>query len=147
MPRSKKRRGTADGMTSLDQLSSLSLDALEDRISSLLRTERLTAADIVISLAELHRRRGDEALGFSLWTYCHEKHRMPERSATRYSRLAMLVVRFPAAAEFLRDGRLNPSTLRMLEDHLTPENHLDLFNRASGLTMKEVEHLLVVLKP
>ncbi|MFL5320235.1 MAG: HNH endonuclease [Myxococcaceae bacterium] len=89
----------------------------------------------------------DEALGFSLWSYCHERLRMPESTATRYSRSAALLVRFPAAVEYLRDGRLNATTLGMLEKVLTPENHVALLTRASGLSMKLVEELLAELNP
>src|SRR6476469_1754917 len=120
--RPQKCRGTRECMTTLtlDELSSLSLNELELRIDSLARTERLTTAELILTLAALHRLRMDEALGFSLWTYCHERLRMPESTATRYSRSAALLVRFPAAVDYLRDGRLSATTLRMLEKVLTP---------------------------
>ncbi|MFL5321111.1 MAG: hypothetical protein ACJ790_15735, partial [Myxococcaceae bacterium] len=135
-------------MTNLEELSKLSDSELIQRIDSLAAIERMTTVQLVWSLASLHQRGILAGLGYrNLFAYCHEHMRMPESTASRYSRSAAVLVRYPSAGEYLNDGRLNPTSLRMLDDALTDENHRRVFDEASGLSQEKIKLLLASLNP
>ena len=128
--------------------SSLSSEALTSRLAELLLRERDCLLEFVFLLAEMFRRGTHLELGYdSLFTYCRKALGLPKAYAYRRSTAAELVVRFPVVADYLSDGRLCLSTLVPLKKLLELGNHLDILDRASGLTEEEVEVLVVTLLP
>lgn len=132
----------------MNDLSSLSISDLAAHIHGIAKNERVSLADFVLTLAEMHRRGAHLELGHpSLFAFCTDALHLPRASAYRRTAAARLVQRFPAAIDFLRDGRLNTTTLLALEDVLTDDNHLDLLRRASHLNEAAVERLVVTIAP
>ena len=128
--------------------SSLSSEALTARLAELLLRERECVLEFVFLLAELRWRGTHLELGYdSLFTYCRKALGLSKAYAYRRSSAAELLVRFPVIAEYLRDSRLCLSTLVPLKKLLHRDNHLDILNRASGMTEEEVELLVVTLQP
>jgi hypothetical protein len=116
-------------------LTTLSSGRLVARLGELVSDERSIAIDFILHLAELERRRLHLELGApSLFAYCTDRLRLTKGAAYRRTTCARLVTRFPAALDHLRDGRLCPTTLALLKDVLTDENHRAVLDRAGGKT-------------
>ena len=129
-------------------LADLSSDELTRRLTELRGEERLRLVTFLCYLAEMDRRRSFLELGYdSLFTYCTQALGYPNGSAFRRISAARLLVRFPVAAEYLADGRLNLSTLGALKEVLEPDNHRDLLDRASGQSEEKVKVLAATLRP
>jgi 5-methylcytosine-specific restriction endonuclease McrA len=118
------------------------------RLVELLESERRTIVDQLLCLAEVERRDVHREMGHSsMFAFCTERLKMPKSSAYRRSAAARLIVQFPIALEYLRDGRLSVRTLVELRDVLNDENHRVLFDRAAGKTQDQVRELVVCLNP
>jgi 5-methylcytosine-specific restriction endonuclease McrA len=130
------------------RLAELDSALLTSRIAQLLGRERATLVEFLWHLAELERRNAHLALGHSsLFVYCVEQLHLSEGSAYRRTIAARLLVRFPVIGDYLADGRLNLTTLALLNDLLDFENGRDILNRAAGRSKRDVEHLLATLRP
>jgi hypothetical protein len=127
-------------------LNALSLDALTARMLDLLNHERRYLVDFLQHLAEVERRRLYFEAGYpTLWNYCVGHLRLTPATSRRTTAAEMLV-QFPVIAEYIADGRLCLSTLCALKGALTPENHIDVLERASNRTEKEVKVIAVAIK-
>ena len=131
-----------------DSLAELSSDALTARIAELLGAERICVVELLRHLAELDRRQTHLELGYpSLFAYCTDALRLSKASAWRRTTAARLLTRFPAAADYLADGRLCLSTFVLLREVPEPDNHLDLLERASLRSEEEVQQLVATIRP
>src|SRR4051812_39794949 len=127
----------------LPSLSTLTAADLTSSIRQLREKQRADDVEFLWLLAEVDRRQTFAELGFnSLWDYCIGELRLSNGAAWRRITAARLLARFPTAAAYLADGRLNLSTLGKLRDALTEENHLQLFEEASFKSEADVEHLV-----
>ena len=129
-------------------LSALSSASLTSSITNLRRRQRTDDLQFLWLLAEIDRRHSFADLGFaSLWDFCTVHLRLSAGATGRRICAARLLARFPAAAEFLADGRLGLTTFGALKDILTAENHLQLLRDASLKSEREVDELVRVHKP
>lgn len=129
-------------------LHALSAESLSEQLHAVIRTERSCMVESLFLLAELHRRGGHLQLGFdSLFSYCLEELKLSRGSSYRRSVSARLINEFPAVSDFLRDGRLNATTLVMLDGLLTETNHASVLAQASDLTELEMKRLVATLAP
>lgn len=129
-------------------LKVLSAASLSEQLHEVIRRERSCIIESLFLLAELQRRGGHLELGFdSLFTYCLEGLKLSRGSSYRRSVSARLINLFPIVAEYLRDGRLNATTLVMLDGLLTEANFSDVLARASHLTEVEMKRLVATLAP
>ena len=129
-------------------LSALSVEQLTTRLAALIRLERGAIVDGLWTLVELERRKLHLALGYaSVFDYCHRGLLLSK--GTAYARMVgtELLARFPAIDAYLRDGRLSATTLAALRHVLTEDNHLQVLDKASGLTEDEVKHLAAGIAP
>ncbi|MFL5321001.1 MAG: HNH endonuclease [Myxococcaceae bacterium] len=132
-------------MPSLTDLTNAELLA---HLAALASSEWTTTADQLLSLNEMEDRRAHAYLGFSsVWAYCESVLRWSNGKTGRNLAAARLLRRFPLGANYLRDGRLNCTTFCALRDVLTPENQVELFDRASNLTEQKVLELVAELAP
>jgi 5-methylcytosine-specific restriction endonuclease McrA len=103
---------------------------------------------VVAHLAEVEERRLHlKAAASSLFDYCLRRLGFSESEAFHRITAARLARRFPMIFELLAARSIHLSALRILRDHLTPENHRELLAAASGKSKREVELLVAAFAP
>jgi len=116
-------------------------------LGRLLASERKLRVEFLLSLAEFDRRRLYLELGYSsLFVYLKEVLGLSDGSAFRRMTVCRLLVRIPALAEWLREGRVSLSKVATLRKVLTEDNGPTLLPRAAAMTEKEVEALALRLE-
>lgn len=129
-------------------LAHLSDAALTSEVRLLARTEHDTTVALVMHLAEFGARQLYLAAGFSsLFVYCREVLALSEGEAYNRTVAARAVGRFPVALDRLAEGSVNLTTIRLLEKHLTAENHLELLDASTGQSKRDVEQLIAARFP
>ncbi|MFL5318077.1 MAG: HNH endonuclease [Myxococcaceae bacterium] len=132
----------------MSTLSTLSTAELLAHLATLASRDRVNTVDILLSLIEVETRQFHKELNYSSpWAYCTGHLHWTNGTTGRNFAAARLLRRFPAAADYLRDGRLNCATFLALKDVLTQENHRDLLNRATHLAEEKVLELVVAIAP
>ena len=114
--------------------SGLSDQDLLARIAALAGKEREASVELVAHLAELDTRPSlyaAQGCG-SLFTYCTAVLKLSEDAACNRIYAARAGRRFPVILDALASGALSLTSVRMLNPHLTPENHEAVLARASG---------------
>ena len=131
---------TADALSDQDLLT---------RLDHLAGRERETIAELVAHLAALDERPSlYAAKGYSsLFAYCREALRLSEDATCNRIDVARACRKFPEILDRLASGELNLTTVRVLADHLTPENCPDVLARAAGKRRREVDVLVAELAP
>src|SRR5262245_56990224 len=117
--------------TQLRVFESLTDTQLLEEVHSLVARHRDITAALIAALAEVDSRRLYLAEGFSsLVSYCTDHLHLSEHEA--YSRMesARIARRFPLVLDMLASGELTMTTVNLLGDHLTEENHLALLQAA-----------------
>ena len=114
------------------------------RLRRLLGDERDVLVDFLLSLEEFDRGRGYEDLEYAtLWDYCRRELGLLDCAIARRVQSMRILRRFPVAEAYLRDGRLCMTGIGMLEKALTAENHVEIFDRASRKTTREIVAIAV----
>jgi hypothetical protein len=126
----------------------LSDDELLGALFAIRGRERQAVAQVVAHLAEvearsLHLRAGSA----SLFDYCVRRLAMSEGEAFRRITAARLARRFPIILGQLASGAIHLCAVCELRDFLTPDNHAELLNEASGKTKKQVAEMLARRAP
>jgi hypothetical protein len=121
--------------------SSLSDHDLLDHIAALAGREREASVELVAHLAALDARPSlYAARGFgSLFNYCTEALRLSEEAACNRIIAARACRRFPVILESLASGAMSLTSVRLLHQHLTPQNNRDVLARAGGRSRREIE--------
>jgi 5-methylcytosine-specific restriction endonuclease McrA len=129
-------------------LSHHSDDELLFEARRLLGAERKLTATLVAYLAEIEDRRLHLVAGYgSMFDFCTRGLGLSENEAFRRIAAARLGRRFPIVHSLLASGAVHLSTLELLREHLTVENHEELLDEVSGKTKREVEALLATRFP
>jgi len=129
-------------------LQSSSDDELLRRLAELVSQSRRVEADLVAHIGEVDERRLYARQAFpSMFAYCTEHLHLSEAEAYRRITVARAARQFPALVDGLRDGRLHLSGLARLAPLLTAQNCEALLERATHLTTRQIEHLVVELQP
>jgi hypothetical protein len=132
-------------LPSFDQLSDQ--DLLRE-VTRLAAREREATARLIVSLAELDRRRLYLGEGCaSLFAYCVQVLHLAEHAAYDRIEVARAARRFPAILGHLAAGAVTLTTIRLLAPHLTAENHAALLAEARHRTRREVEQIVARLQP
>ena len=119
------------------------------RIAALAAKERGATAELLAHLAALDSRPSlyaSEGHG-SLFTYCTHVLHLSEDAACNRIHAARACRRFPVILDLLASGALSVTTVRLLREHLTPENHEAVLERASHRSRREIEALVAELAP
>jgi hypothetical protein len=129
--------------------SSLSDHDLLDRLSALAGREREASAELVAHLVALDARPSlYAARGYgSLFNYCTEALRLSEDAACNRTVAVRACRRFPVILELLAAGEISLTSVRLLHQHLTPENHRDVLARAAGRSLRAIEALVAEIAP
>jgi 5-methylcytosine-specific restriction endonuclease McrA len=129
-------------------LSRCSDENLLSSVAELVGTHRVVTAKLVAHLAEIEDRRLQLVAGYSsMFDFCQKKLGMSESEAFRRILAARLARRFPAVVSLLASGDTNLSTLELLRERLTEENHGELFAAVSRKSKHEVQMLLAARFP
>jgi len=82
-----------------------------------------------------------------MFDYAVRALRMSEAEAYPRIQTARLGRQFPRVLELLGSGALHLTTIKLLAAHLTPDNHVQLLERARGKSKREVEQLVASIAP
>jgi hypothetical protein len=129
------------------------LHSLSD--AELLHTTRLQLqrsheldAELLLLLGEIEARRLYLERAFpSMFDFCTGELGFSEDVAYNRLKVAGLVRRFPRVLDFVRDGRIHLSGLRLLAPHLTEDNLETTLAAATGKKRCEIEALVARLSP
>jgi 5-methylcytosine-specific restriction endonuclease McrA len=126
----------------------LSDEDLLARLEGLASQARASTADLIAHLAELARRKAHrgECEG-SLFKHCTQVLRLSEAAACNRIAAAYAARKFPVILDFLADGSVNLTTIRVVAPHLTEDNHVEVLESAMGKTKEEVKEICVRLAP
>jgi hypothetical protein len=131
----------------LNSATSLSDDALIERVQVLAADERSCTAELVAHLAELDARNICLRRGRSLYAYCTGVLHLSEHAAYNRIGAARAARRFPVILDRLADGSVNVTTVTLLAPHLTDANHLELLREARHETKEQVKEIVRRLDP
>jgi hypothetical protein len=115
--------------------------------------ERLAAghhrnvADLVAHVAVVDSRALFAPHFSSLFRYCLGALRLSEGATANLIETARAARRFPLILVLLRDGSINPTTVRVLASSLSAENHAEILREAAGRTKLEVQAIAARLRP
>jgi len=111
-------------------------------LKNLVGDELSIVATFLQLLMEFNRDKRHEQLGFaSLWDFCRKGLGLCESTTGRRLKAIKVIERFPAAVDYLRNGRLCVTRLLLLADVLTTDNAAELFTRASRRSLRDIELL------
>ena len=103
---------------------------------------------LIALLAELDARRLYLGAGCSsLFTYCTQVLRLSEHAAYGRIEAARAARQYPVVLEMLEAGTLNLTSVGLLRQHLTPENHSEVLASAAHRSKREVEEIVARLRP
>src|SRR5260370_25818977 len=124
-------------------LADLSDAELLSGLHSLVGHGRRLLAGLLAHLGEVEERRLHlEAACSSMFDFCVRRLGMSEGEAFRRITAARLARRFPTLLPRIERGDLHLSALVLLRDHLTAENHQELFHQTSGPTKRHAAPLV-----
>jgi hypothetical protein len=132
----------------LDEVRRVSDDELLSRLERLVKTDRALSVKLLVHLGEVEGRKLFLERGYSsMYDYCMTALGMSE--AETYLRLlaAKTGKRLPLVLERLADGGLHLSAIKLLHPLLTQENHVEVLDRARGMSKRQVEVLVAELAP
>src|SRR5512132_3343850 len=119
-----------------------------DRLLALLRSERNTLADFILTLAELDRRELFGNLGYaSLFQFLQRELGLSDGLAYFRMKACRLVRDFPEVVEPLRDGRLCVTNVVELAKVITPANRHEVLPRYFHVSKREAEAITVRIQP
>ena len=123
-------------------------DELLAEIVRLAASERLATVQLIAALAEVDSRRLYLGQGCSsLFVYCTSILRLSEHAAYGRIEAARAARRFPVLLEMLRCGELTLTSLCLVAPHLTESNHIEVLARARRRSKRDVEEIVVSLRP
>jgi hypothetical protein len=116
---------------------------LQAELTRLLASGSRTESRIIAHLAAVEERRLHLAAGgSSLFDYCVHRLGLSENEAFHRITAARLARRFPAIFGLIEQRAVHLSAVCLLRDYLTPKNHRELLEEASGKTKLQVQKLL-----
>ena len=109
-----------------------------DRLLKLLSAERAATLRFVTELAEFHRLRQWESLGYaSLFDYLTRVLGLHRSEAFYRMKAAELLIQYPQLVEVIGDGRIALSSLPEIAHVITPENCAEVLPQFFGRSVRE----------
>jgi len=123
-------------------------DVLLAGVRSLLGRERRITAELIAHLTEIDVRQLYKREGYSsLFAYCRDELGLSEHEAYGRIEAARASRRFPLVLELLRSGSITFTSVGLLAQHLTVDNHRAILESACGKKKAEVEEIVAALRP
>jgi hypothetical protein len=129
-------------------LKHLTDSALETGLYRIVEEQRVGLADLLSHLAEVDSRK--LYLGHacsSLFAFCTTRLGLSESATFKRTQAARLACRYPVIFTMVAEGRLHLSAINLLAPYLTPDNHLELLETASGKSKRALEEVLAARWP
>jgi 5-methylcytosine-specific restriction endonuclease McrA len=121
---------------------------LIDRLRRLVRADHALSARLLVHLGEVDARGLYREYAYaSMFAYCVDELHMSEAQAYLRIQAARLGRQFPLIVELFAKGLLHLSAIKLLGPHLTPDNYVQVLERASGKGKREIELLVAELAP
>ncbi len=137
-----------NGIMNTHPVHDLTDDQLLHDLKRAADTERKATARLVALLAEMDVRRLYLAQGYSsLFGYCTRSLRLSEHAAYGRIEAARAGREFPVILDLLTDGSITLTTVCLLASHLTPQNHVEVLDKARHRSKRDVEQLIVAMRP
>ena len=137
-----------NGLMNTNSIQSLSDEQLLRGVETAAAHERSATVQLIGLLAEMDRRRLYLQQGYSsLFTYCTGCLHLSEHAAYGRIEAARASRKFPIILVRLADGSITLTTICLLSNHLTQENHEQLLIAARHKTRREVEQIVATLRP
>jgi hypothetical protein len=132
----------------MKNLSALSDTELLDTTRLHVQRTRVMDAELLLLLAEIDARKlyAEKAYS-SMFTFCTTELGFSEDVAFNRITCARLARHFPRVLDFVREGRIHLTGLRLLEPVLTSDNLEEVLASASGKSKRAVEELVAKLAP
>jgi hypothetical protein len=129
-------------------LAKLNDEQLENGLRRLLSTSARLEVRIALYLVEVEARRLHLRAGYSsLYEYCRDRLGLSEFEAYLRICAARVGKKFPVVFELLGARAIHLTTIHLLRDYLTSENHRALLEEASHKTKRQVTELLAARFP
>lgn len=126
-------------------LRCINTNELLSRLCNTVKQERNCTILIIRYLGELDKRQAYRELGYSsLFSFCTEKLKYSEGAAQRRISAARCLNKFPIVLDCLNQCKLNLTTLGIVDEYLTDDNHLELLELVSNKSKYEVEKVISV---
>jgi hypothetical protein len=111
------------------------------------RTNEMNA-ELILLLIEIDSRQLWAARAYSsMFDFCTRELGFSEDVASNRTTVARLARRFPRILDFVRDGRIHLTGVRLLKPVLTEENLEEMLAAAAGKSKSEIEELVARLAP
>ena len=121
---------------------------LIDTLRRLVRADHTLSARLLVHLGEVDARGLYREYAYaSMFAYCVNELHMSEGQAYLRIQAARLGRQFPLIVQLLAKGSLHLTAIKLLGPHLTPDNHVQVLERASGKGKREIELLVAELAP
>jgi len=131
-----------------ETLEGLSTEELDRSVEKLVRAENRNTALVIAHIAEMSRRKGALERGYkNLFDYCVRRLNLGEGSVALRLQVANVSRRFPQLLVALAENRMSLTVAGLLAPHLTDDNVDILLAECAGMTKREVEERLVLLRP
>ena len=135
-------------MISSQTVETLSASDLLARTHELVQHARCDEADLLIYLGEIdYRKLYLDRPYSSLFAFCIGEFRFSEDVTCSRIAVARAARDLPGIIDVIRSGDVHLTGVRLLLPLLTPENHRDLLQKATGKSKREIEELVVTLSP
>ena len=110
-------------------------------------SENTAIAKLIAHLAEMASRKTALKLGYkSLFDYCISSLNLSEGAVPARIHVANVSRRFPQLLVALAESSISLTVAALLAPHLTEDNVNDLLSDCAGMTRRQTEEYLVVLK-
>jgi hypothetical protein len=124
-------------------LKGFSDEQVEQGLQRLLGESARVEVRIALFLVEVEERRLHLRAGYSsLYEYCRERLGLSEFEAYFRIGAARTGRKFPLVFRLLAERKVHLTTLHLLRDFLTPDNHVELLEAASHKSKRQVGELL-----
>jgi hypothetical protein len=132
----------------LDEVGSVTDEELIARLRGLVRADQTLSARLLVHIGEVDARGLYREHAYaSMFAYCVEELRMSESQAYLRIQAARLGREYPRIVQLVGQGALHLSAIKLLGPHLTVDNHVQLLERASGKSKREIELLVAAIAP
>jgi hypothetical protein len=121
---------------------------LIDALRRLVCADQALSARMLVHLGEADARGLYREYAYpSMFAYCVDELHMSEAQAYLRIQAARLGRQFPLIVQLLAKGSLHLNAIKLLGPHLTPDNYVQVLERASGKGKREIELLVAELAP
>jgi HNH endonuclease len=137
-----------NGIMNMNAVQLLFDEELVRNLESAVAHERGATVQLIALLAEMDVRRLFLEQGHSsLFVYCTKCLHLSEHAAYGRIEAARAAQKFPSILDKLTDGSITLTTICLLSNHLTEDNHERLLEAARHKTRRDVEVLVAALHP